>query len=686
MMASSTSDTIGKGDGTGDTLFLSAKSTDHLEGRVGCQGYVALLCKPHATQLLPVVRIILDKDEVVTFPLSRALLGSVWTHPSDLGRWEEWRTEKNWLRARDFLVAAIDYPVLFLTAVLQAFRSGRFQDGTIVTSRTWSPEALEDEGRLAVSFACSDCETVRDITVSSLRQTSHVRQKLTCSLFGLSGCSGEKGQRVLKRVVAMGGASGDESEELGRRRAGDAGSASGERGNEEREWELFGDSPVPRMGGRHITAHLTWGQMGNRGLSVVEEAVKEDSEVNASYFITGKLATSLKARDPTKAEVRESTEILKTAAWRGMVTGLLKWTARRNEGEFDGKGGVRQFNDWRETLEKFFDNWPVENIVIQARLAMVTLKNRAHKWWLAHRRDRPQLVVTFDQFVEWVRIELVPSALRSSSHLAWKRLRFQGDVEAYLQEVEFLMTQHPIDPIVSHVLACEPLGEELVYRIQGLDSEHAPAGISMEQLRVQIRSFAGAKGLVNAPLKKEERLSARSVESVATADRGRVERYRHDQGRTHTRQCWVCGDEAHLWPECPRRWKRGCPVCGSHAHRVYQCAQRRGFKHYAQNTATRKDEITTKSREAGEVATSAARTVRVEVAGEKTEQPSAAAEQVNHGSAHAFAVWGRSGEAMLRDVIEVLPEVKGVEPASNPEESGRLEYPIWIEDRKPLHC
>ena len=411
----------------------------------------------------------------------------------------------------------------------------------------------------------------------------------------------------------MGGASQREPSMAVQRKAGEAERPPLEHGDEESDWESFGEGLLGKERGRRLEAHLTWRQIGSKGLSIVNETVKEDTKVNASYFITRKLATSLKARDPTKAEVRESAEILRTAAWREMVTGLLKWTACCNEGEFDGKGGVRQFNDWRETLEKFFENWPVDNAVVQAKLAMVTLKNRAYKWWLTHKRDCLQLVVTFDQFVEWVRIELVPSALRSSSHLAWKRLKFQGDVDAYLQEVEFLMTQHPIDPLVSHALACEPLGEELVYRIQGLDSEHAPAGISMEQLRVQIRSFAGAKGLARSANKREERLYARSTEHAPTFERKRTIEECQESAKMRPRQCWVCGEETHMWPECPRQWRRGCLVCGSYAHRIYQCAQRRGFKHYASSTTTAKRDQGGSTREPSGADVVAARLVQAEV-------------------------------------------------------------------------
>ena len=45
-------------------------------------------------------------------------------------------------------------------------------------------------------------------------------------------------------------------------------------------------------------------------------------------------------------------------------------------------------------------------------------------------------------------------------------------------------------------------------------------------------------------------------------------------------------------------------------------------------------------------------------------------------------MWAKTGETLIRDVVEALPEVKGIEPVGSPEDSGRLEYPIRIENKE----
>ena len=104
---------------------------------------------------------------------------------------------------------------------------------------------------------------------------------------------------------------------------------------------------------------------------------------------------------------------------------------------------------------------------------MTTLRGRADKWWRAHLAARPSLVVSFPQLTEWVRAELVPDAMPSASILAWKKLVFNRNLKDYLKEVERLSMYYPVEPLVSHALACEPLGEALVHQVQALDRAKA---------------------------------------------------------------------------------------------------------------------------------------------------------------------------------------------------------------------
>ena len=55
------------------------------------------------------------------------------------------------------------------------------------------------------------------------------------------------------------------------------------------------------------------------------------------------------------------------------------------------------------------------------------------------------------------------------------------------------MTHHPIEPRVAHVMACEPLGDELVSKVLAMDGEWGGTGIPLDQLKLQIRCAAAAK-------------------------------------------------------------------------------------------------------------------------------------------------------------------------------------------------
>ena len=46
------------------------------------------------------------------------------------------------------------------------------------------------------------------------------------------------------------------------------------------------------------------------------------------------------------------------------------------------------------------------------------------------------------------------------------------------------MTHYLIEPRVSHVMACEPLGDELVNKVLALDSEIGGDGIAFDQLKL----------------------------------------------------------------------------------------------------------------------------------------------------------------------------------------------------------
>ena len=67
----------------------------------------------------------------------------------------------------------------------------------------------------------------------------------------------------------------------------------------------------------------------------------------------------------------------------------------------------------------------------------------------------------------------------SASHLAWSDLKYTGNLEEYIQEIEKMFHLHPIDPPTAHIFACKPLGRSLVNKVAAMDHEKGDTGISL---------------------------------------------------------------------------------------------------------------------------------------------------------------------------------------------------------------
>ena len=349
---------------------------------------------------------------------------------------------------------------------------------------------------------------------------------------------------------------------------------------------------------------------------------------------------------------------------------------------------------------------------------MTTLRGRADKWWRAHLAARPSLVVSFPQLTEWVRAELVPDAMPSASILAWKKLVSNGNLEDYLKEVERLSMYYPVEPLVSHALACEPLGEALVHQVQALDRAKGGDGIPFDQLKLQIRSFHALNAYLEG--KKPGAIFARpaAAHSVQVSET-RVAAKAHDTSGSGAGEkcfrCWVCGTMGHTWHRCPNRFLKGCPACGSLAHRIQTCAQRKGRPQWDQPLSKTKipiekgvaansmsSEIQPRSFLRGIAPESSptmptshvchvtATTERAVPLGTVTAETTVLSGVQTDGKRRGYyerfpslnsAAASLRSNSLFDAMIEAVPEMSGLPPASPPALCGRLEYSIMVQGR-----
>ena len=80
----------------------------------------------------------------------------------DLWPWEERRVERDWERAEALFHCLVDYPAPFLSALLQAFRRGSYEDGDVITTKNWAENCRAGREKIAVDLGCVTCEAVHE--------------------------------------------------------------------------------------------------------------------------------------------------------------------------------------------------------------------------------------------------------------------------------------------------------------------------------------------------------------------------------------------------------------------------------------------------------------------------------------------------------------------------------------------
>ena len=110
----------------------------------------------------------------------------------------------------------------------------------------------------------------------------------------------------------------------------------------------------------------------------------------------------------------------------------------------------------------YFTDNVITNSIIQSKLAVQTFRGLASNWWRAHQQLVPEMVVSYEQLLEKIRTELVPLADPGAATLSWRQLRFLGNVDNYLKQLDQLTTHFPLPHSTLLVIATEPLGREAV--------------------------------------------------------------------------------------------------------------------------------------------------------------------------------------------------------------------------------
>ena len=314
-------------------------------------------------------------------------------------------------------------------------------------------------------------------------------------------------------------------------------------------------------------------------------------------YIWGVLASQLLSEAPTTEEVDEFQQLLRSRQWDDETARFNRHLQSKAVIQFTGKGDSHEFALWRNSLKGYFDRYFVINTAFRASLAVGTFVENAQSWWLAHTSRRPHMVLSLDQLLEWVRIELVPEADPDVASIAWSEVKYEGDLTEYFKRVHELSLTNPLPTRQAQILAASRFGAELVTKVRSAIALTGKQFLTRVEWQDIVRSYvveqearpsfiewgraqAGPvhqKARVAVGRGKMEALCAASQEEEGSADMCAGPIPPHQGGVLKRGEgphpCFVCGSANHRYLECSRRKATGCAVCGSSAHRALHCSQ-----------------------------------------------------------------------------------------------------------------
>ena len=252
-----------------------------------------ILCGiPRTACKAPAIKVTREDGSSAVFPLTRSEMGVVWRSENDMKPWVEERRLSDWKGALKLFRDLVDYPSAFLSVLLQVFRSGRFHDGSFITSDSWKADALSDVSKVVMCITCSRCGRAQEAPVSFLHKTSGVTQRLRCSLFG---------ERCSDRHTATGSSSEEDGLSEGSRRPRECSLLTVTQASRSKSppWRTWRDNQPEAQTNRDAARQvLTLGPLETTDPMRSSFAFDSVGHVSASHFILGKLASRLSAPGP----------------------------------------------------------------------------------------------------------------------------------------------------------------------------------------------------------------------------------------------------------------------------------------------------------------------------------------------------------------------------------------------------
>ena len=583
---------------------------------------------------VPAVRITYTEPTLQTHivPLSRVEMGEVWNTPSELALLEVTVLPRGWHTALDTFTPLVEYSETYLRHILSVLRTMQFMNDKPLDLALWKRACKSTNDMLYVVITCPKCKTIRYLSMRTLYMSSTKQKPLNITCADLDLMCNQHWEEVIDATL------GSTTTESSVEDTCKPTKVEHYTMNDDVETQIVPYKTVKISQPDKAAGHVTWSQVASHfTASQNPDAFAshhyhdpyESIEAAPDYFITGLALNKFSAPDPSRYEIDEYETIINTSAWREIFRDFTKWSDLHKEAQYNGEEDIASVLRWSTAMKSRFLSLYITNSIVRAELASATLTHRARSWWLAHRTRTPKLLITFNQLLEWIKRELVPHSSTSNAVNAWAELSYTGDVNKYINDLERLINHFPLRRESIIIMATKPLGKDIQNRVQLMDLQYGPAGITIAQLKQVIKSTLSigqySRSITrdravpfqprpvrpniqpysirrdNIPHQREARLNAFNTTNnppnntpsnrFTTDNKSNSNQFpnqRNPSNNSFTSNaptfkrkigvgptpCFVCGSDKHAWIDCVKKKKGKCACCGSEAHLTRMCAQR----------------------------------------------------------------------------------------------------------------
>ena len=429
----------------------------------------------------PAVRITRFNSTFGIFPLPKIELGLVWTEPQELNALQIEVVDGGWDFAKPVFRKMVDYPSEFLNQILRVLRYSKFMNNSLLRWNHWWYACRTTNELLFVPIPCAQCKELRFLSMRSLYSLNNSSTKMVVNCTDLGFVCHQKSEekkvfRPIERTLT----------------ANSSLEASQTTEEDDRQIVLYN----PMMSRpKKDNEFVTWSQVAPKFVQGTLHDPQQyfdpydATQAAPEHFISGYPMLKFISSDPTAEEIGEFKKAQLTSLWRENFRDFTKWSDCHKESQYDGEEDITAVFKWSTAMKARFLSQRIDNPVAKAELASATFTGKARAWWLAHRVRAPKLLVTFDQLLEWIKRELVPHSSTSDAVNAWAELSYSGDAKKYITDLETLINHFPLKRESIIIMATRPLGKEIQKRVQLMDLQYGPAGITISQLKQAISGF-----------------------------------------------------------------------------------------------------------------------------------------------------------------------------------------------------